>query len=73
MRMLFLAAFLLVVLSACMHAKLTDWDKPGASLAGFNADSEDCQRAARNSGAVALARPAAYNRCMEARGYTRLF
>jgi hypothetical protein len=65
-------AVLLVTLSACSHTKLTDWSKPGVSVADFNADSKDCQREVNNGGANVLGF-AAYNNCMEARGYTRLF
>ena len=38
-----LAIFMLVPLCACVHDKVTDWDKPGGIIASeFYADSNDC-------------------------------
>jgi hypothetical protein len=63
----------LVALCGCAHTKLTDWDKPGVSMAEFYTDSNDCQRQANDSGATFLGVAGVYNMCMEARGYRRLF
>jgi len=68
-----LTILLLVSLSACVHTKLTDWDKPGVSMMDFYADSNDCQREAKASGTTILGMSRGYNMCMEGRGYTRLF
>jgi hypothetical protein len=73
MRIVVLTSFMVVALCPCVHTKLTDWDKPGASMAEFYADSGDYQREANNSGATVLGLAGIYNRCMEARGYRRLF
>jgi hypothetical protein len=73
MRIVVLTAFMVVALCACVRTKLTDWDKPGASMAEFYTDSGDCQRQANNSGATVLGVAGIYNMCMEARGYRRLF
>jgi hypothetical protein len=70
MRIAILALMMLFSLSACVRNKLTDWDKPGLTMAEFYADSTACQR--ETSGALLLGGPT-YNRCMEARGYMRLF
>lgn len=61
-----LAVFMLVPLCACVHDKVTDWDKPGGIIASeFYADSNDCRQNARRIAAL-------YNKCMEDRGYRRL-
>ena len=76
MRVIVPAALMALVLGACSHTKLTDWDKPGVALNEFNADTASCQREAeeRAPGTLeAFTWRGVYNMCMEARGYSRLF
>jgi len=68
-----LTILMLVALGGCAHTRLTDWDKPGISMAEFYSDSNDCQRQANDSGATVLGVAGVYNMCMEDRGYRRLF
>lgn len=79
MRLAVAALFVAMALCGCSRTKLTDWDKPGLSLAEFNTDTTECQREVNQNGSSALERTVItwwnepYNRCMEARGYRRLF
>jgi hypothetical protein len=63
------------VLSACAA---TSWSKPGTTQAEYNKDSYECERDMRQSGGYGTGLAGALNaqgfedRCMIARGYTKV-
>jgi hypothetical protein len=63
-----------VMLASCAQIV---WDKPGGTPQGFNTDSYECERDARQSGYYgggligALSFKSFEERCMQARGWTK--